>query len=98
MKNVVVSKAKVMITKENIIIVIAILVIFLISFLLARYKANPKYGFFFSIVAILVFIGIFINEVLTKPKPQDYMLSFLLTLSIVVYLVLKAFRNFKALK
>lgn len=81
--------------KENIIVGIAIIGMFLISMILEKYKTNPKFNFAFSIIGILVFSGIFINDVIKRKNVNEMMVPFLLTIGLIAYLLIKAIRSYK---
>ena len=82
--------------KETIIIIAVVLLMFLVSYILrTKFKQNYKVTFWFSIICMVGFVGIFLKEVIMKKSIEESMISFILLLPVIIYLGIKAFNSYR---
>jgi type IV secretory pathway TrbL component len=84
--------------KEYIIIIIAVTALFVLSFSLRKYKADSKFTLISSVIAIFVFIGIFVHGVIKNPATSDIILTSFLLLAVLVYLVQRVIKSYRQMQ
>lgn len=84
--------------KENLMIVCAVLLLFIIStFIRTRYKLSNSFNFWSSLVTLLMITAMLINDIFFKNILKNDPLQSNIIL-LLVYLVLLCYLSFKGLK
>ena len=81
--------------KENYVILIFIVVVFVVGFLIRKkYPPSNTYNFWISLVCIVAFSGMYIQKHGKEPFASD-LIALLLYGVLLSYFIAKAFKNYK---